>query len=69
MVRACRNRWEEPIMAGERRIHSVEECYRLAAEARRMAEKQGVSPAEKADLLEVEAQWLSLARSRPNGSH
>jgi hypothetical protein len=56
-------------MAGERRIHSVEECYRLAAEARRMAEKQGVSPAEKADLLEVEAQWLSLARSRPNGSH
>jgi hypothetical protein len=55
------------VMAGERRIYSIEECYRLAAEARRMAEKPGVSPAEKADLLEVEAQWLSLARSRPNG--
>jgi hypothetical protein len=54
-------------MAVEHRIHSIEECYRLAAEARRMAEKPDVSPAEKADLLEVEAQWLSLARSRPDG--
>ena len=56
-------------MAVEHRSHSIEECYRLAAEARPMAERPDVSPAEKADLLEVEAQWLSLARSRPNGNH
>ena len=49
-------------MAVEQRSHSIEECYRLAAEARRMAEKPGVSPAERADLLEVERRWLSLAR-------
>ncbi len=42
--------------------YSVEECYRRAAEARRMADANGVSPAEKADLLEVERRWLSLAR-------
>jgi hypothetical protein len=46
-------------MAVEHGSHLVEECHRLAAEARRMAEKPGVSPAEKADLLDVEAQWLS----------
>jgi hypothetical protein len=55
-------------MAVEHRSHSIEECYRLAAEARRMAEKPGVWQAEKDDLLEVERRWLSLARARPNGT-
>jgi hypothetical protein len=41
----------------------VEECYRRAAEARRMAETAGATWAERADLLEVERRWLSLARS------
>jgi hypothetical protein len=50
-------------MTAEHESHLVEECYRLAADARRMAEKPGVSPAQRDDLLEVEAQWLSLARS------
>jgi hypothetical protein len=40
----------------------VEECYRRAAEARRIAGTPGVTAAEKADLLEVERRWLSLAR-------
>jgi hypothetical protein len=55
-------------MAGERSSHLVEEYYRLAADVRRMAEKPGLSQAQRDDLLEVEAQWLSLARSRLNGS-
>jgi hypothetical protein len=55
-------------MAGERRIYSIEECFRLAAEARRMAEKPGISQAEKDDLLGVERRWLALARGRPNGT-
>jgi hypothetical protein len=41
----------------------VEECYRRAAEARRMAEAAGATWAERADLLEVERRWLALARS------
>jgi hypothetical protein len=41
----------------------LEECYRRAAEARRMAETAGATSAERADLLEVERRWLSLARS------
>lgn len=41
----------------------VEECYRRAAEARRIADGPGITPAERADLLEVERRWLSLARS------
>jgi hypothetical protein len=51
-------------MAGERRIHLVGEYFRLATEARRMAERPGVSPAERADLLEVEERWLTIGRSR-----
>jgi hypothetical protein len=42
----------------------VEECYRRATEARRIADGPGVGEAEKADLLEVERRWLFLARSR-----
>ena len=51
-------------MAGEQRSHLVEECYRLAAEARRMADNPGVSQAERDGLLEVEEGWMSLARAR-----
>jgi hypothetical protein len=40
----------------------AQECYRRAMEARRLALAAGY-PAEKADLLEVEQGWLSLARS------
>jgi hypothetical protein len=47
-------------MAGEL---EVEECYRRAREARRIADGPGVGEAEKVDLLEVERRWLSLARS------
>ena len=42
----------------------VEECYRLADEARRLASMQTVTPDERADLLEVEQRWLAIARSR-----
>jgi hypothetical protein len=40
----------------------IEECYRRAAEARRMAEMPYITSSERADLLEVESRWLSLAR-------
>jgi hypothetical protein len=40
----------------------VAECHRRASEARRMANAAS-TPAEKADLLQVERRWLSLARS------
>jgi len=39
----------------------IMECYRRAEEARRMAEA-ALTPWEKADLVEVEKRWLSLAR-------
>jgi hypothetical protein len=51
----------------------IVECYRRAEEARRMA-KAALTPWEKADLVEVEQRWLSLARdckcneSEENGS-
>jgi hypothetical protein len=45
----------------------IEECYRRAAEARRIAEAPGVTEAEKSDLLEVERRWLSLARGQARG--
>jgi hypothetical protein len=39
----------------------IEECYRRAAEARRMAETPGITVAERADLLAVAQRWLALA--------
>jgi hypothetical protein len=39
----------------------TEECYRRAAEARRMAKTTGITEAERVDLLEVERGWLDLA--------
>jgi hypothetical protein len=40
----------------------VQECYRRAKEARRIIEATTTTPAERADFLEVERRWLSLAR-------
>jgi hypothetical protein len=51
-------------MDGERRSHFIEECLQLADEAKRMAEKPGISSEEKADLLEVERGWLTMGRTR-----
>ena len=42
--------------------YEVQECYRHAAEARRIADT-AVTAAERADILEVERGWLSLARN------
>jgi hypothetical protein len=39
----------------------IVERYRRAEEARRMA-KAALTPSERADLVEVEKRWLSLAR-------
>jgi hypothetical protein len=39
----------------------IVECYRRAEEARRMA-KAALTPWERADLVEVEQRWMSLAR-------
>jgi hypothetical protein len=50
-------------MAAEQRKQLLEECYRRADEAHRMANAPGVPPEQKADLLVVEQRWLSLARA------
>jgi hypothetical protein len=44
------------------RSGAIVECYRRAAEARRMADRASNRPA-KADFLSIEQRWLSLARS------
>lgn len=44
------------------RSGAILECYRRAAEARRMADGATNGPA-KADFLAIEQRWLSLARS------
>ena len=41
---------------------AILECYRRAAEARRMADRATNWPA-KADFLTIEQRWLALARS------
>jgi hypothetical protein len=45
------------------RAIAVLECYRLAAQAKRLAEA-ATDPEEKRDLLAVEQKWLALARSQ-----
>lgn len=55
-------RRESPQMSGKLTVDQVQECYRRAAEARRMAEAPGVTLAERADLFDVERRWLSLAQ-------
>jgi hypothetical protein len=55
-------------MAKKSRSGVILECYRRAAEARRMADRATNRPA-KADFLAIEQRWLSLARSmRPKRS-
>lgn len=44
------------------KAETILECYRFAAQARHMAET-ATNPFERADLIEVEERWLSLARS------
>jgi hypothetical protein len=41
---------------------AILECYRRAAEARRFAD-DAVNPFEKADFLDIERRWMSLAHS------
>jgi len=41
---------------------AILECYRRAAEARRMADR-ATNPPAKADFRAIEQRWLSLARS------
>jgi hypothetical protein len=45
------------------KLSLVQECYSRAAEARRMA-SAAATPAERADLLEIEQRWLALARDQ-----
>jgi hypothetical protein len=45
------------------KLSVVQECYSRAAEARRMA-GTAATPAERADLLEIEQRWLTLARNQ-----
>jgi hypothetical protein len=50
-------------MARDKKKYLVEECHRLATQARRLASIPGLRPEEKADLIEVEQRWLSIART------
>jgi hypothetical protein len=43
------------------RSETILECYRRAADARRMA-NAATNLSERADLLDVEERWLTLAR-------
>jgi hypothetical protein len=40
----------------------IEECYRRAADARRLSEA-AADPSTKSEFLEIEQRWLYLARS------
>jgi hypothetical protein len=48
-------------MTKKSRSELILECYRRAAEARRIADS-GTDPLTKAEFLEIERRWLSLAR-------
>jgi hypothetical protein len=43
------------------RSDAIQDCYRGAAKARRMAD-EATNPATKSDFLNIERRWLSLAR-------
>ena len=49
-------------MPKKSRSDAILECYRRAAEARRMADRATDRPA-KADFLAIEQRWLSQARN------
>jgi hypothetical protein len=59
--------WLGAAVMAERVQYSVEECYRRAEEARRLANTPGITPEEKADLLKVERSWLSVAHACKSG--
>jgi hypothetical protein len=61
IVRGVTNGWERLSWRRECNKYSVEECYRHAEEARRLANTPGIAPEEKADLLKVEQTWLWIA--------
>jgi hypothetical protein len=42
---------------------AIRECYRRAAQAKRLA-ANSIDPEEKRDLLAVKQKWLALARSQ-----
>jgi hypothetical protein len=48
-------------MTEKSRSELILECYRRAAEARRIADS-GTDPLTEAEFLEIERRWLSLAR-------
>jgi hypothetical protein len=50
------------VMRQKSKAETILECYRFAAQARHIAET-ATNPFERADLIEVEERWLSLARS------
>jgi hypothetical protein len=50
------------LVAKKSRSGAILECYRRAAEARRMADR-ATNRLAKADFLAIEQRWLSLARS------
>ena len=49
-------------MAKEVWADKVEECYRRAADARRLSDS-AADPSTKSEFLEIEQRWLYLARS------
>jgi hypothetical protein len=49
------------VVADEIWAYTIEECYRRAAEARRIADC-APDPLTRAEFLKVEQRWLSLAR-------
>jgi hypothetical protein len=54
-------------MPQECKSDAIIECYRRAAEARRMADT-AVDQSERTDFLEIEQRWLSLAYDYGVGS-
>jgi hypothetical protein len=54
-------------MSQESKSDAIVECYRRAAEARRMADT-AMDKRERADFLEIEQRWLSLAYDYGVGS-
>jgi hypothetical protein len=61
-LRSDQDRKGRSLVPKKSRSGVVQECYRRAAEARRMADRATNRPA-KADFLAIEQRWLSLARS------
>ena len=54
-------------MPQESKSDAIVECYRRAAQARRIADA-AADPSERADFLAIEQRWLSLAYAHGSGS-